>query len=204
MSVRAIGPAAAALAAVLLGGGCLGGLGGDSAPAVRTYALSGPGPAASGRGRGALSIAVEELHADAPYDQRRIVYRASRYRVDYYDDDSWVAAPGVMVADSLRRAYQSSGRFAMVLSEPAADTAAILGGRVVAFDEVDEGARRVAHLAVELELRDAETGRMLWSRRAEERIAMTAATRDALAAALSKAVARLAAATAGEIAAAAH
>ncbi|HKE16592.1 MAG TPA: ABC-type transport auxiliary lipoprotein family protein, partial [Kofleriaceae bacterium] len=186
-------------------GGCLGGLGGESAPAVRTYALSGAGaPAASGRGRGALSIAVEELHADAPYDQRRIVYRASRYRVDYYDDDNWVAAPGVMVADSLRRAYQSSGRFAMVLSEPAADTAAILGGRVVAFDEVDEGARRVAHLAVELELRDAESGRMRWSRRVEERVAMTAPSRDALAAALSRAVAQLAAATAAEIAAAAH
>ncbi len=189
--------------ALALSAGCLGGLGGGPAPVTRYYALT--APAAAAGVPGSPAIAVEELRADAPYDDRRIVYRTGQHRVAYDEDDQWVAAPGSMVADSLRRAYQASGRFGMVLAEPGTDTAAIMGGRVLAFEEVDGGPRpRVAHIVLDLELRDAETGRILWSRRADQRIAVARPTRDALAAALSRALSRIAADTAGEIAAAAR
>jgi hypothetical protein len=93
----------------------------------------------------------------------------------------------------------------MVLAEPGADTAAIMSGRVLAFEEVDRGRqKRVAHIVLDLELRDAETGRILWSRRADQRIAVSRPTRDALAAALSRALSRIAADTASEVAAAAR
>jgi ABC-type uncharacterized transport system auxiliary subunit len=183
--------------------GCLSGLGGGGgAPEPRYYALTAPQATSQGR-QGALSIAVEELRADAPYDERRIVYRLSRHRLAYYEDDQWVAVPGLLVADSLRRAYQASGRFAMVLSEANVDAAAILSGRVLAFEEVMEGRARAGHLSVELALRDAENGRILWTRRLTERVALTRPTRESLAAALSRAVARVAATTADELAAAA-
>jgi ABC-type uncharacterized transport system auxiliary subunit len=189
--------------ALALSAGCLGRLGGGPAPVTRYYALT--APAAAAGVEGSPAIAVEELRADAPYDDRRIVYRTGRHRVAYDEDDQWVAAPGSMVADSLRRAYQASGRFGMVLAEPGTDTAAIMGGRVLAFEEVDRGRQpRVAHIVLDLELRDAETGRILWSRRADQRIEVARPTRDALAAALSRALSRIAAETAGEIAAAAR
>jgi ABC-type uncharacterized transport system auxiliary subunit len=178
--------------------GCLGG--GGSAPAVKYYALSPPGQVT--RGAATTSIAVEELRADAPYDERRIVYRPGPYRVSYYEYDQWAAAPGALVADYLRRAYQASGRFRMVLSEPAADTGAILGGRVLAFEEVDVGRRRQGRITVELELRDAESGRILWTRRAEQTVGLARRSPEALAAALTQGLARIAASTAGEIAAA--
>ena len=66
-----------------------------------------------------------------------------------------------------------------------------------------EGRGRAGHLSLELTLRDAESGRILWSRRLNERIALDRPTRESLAAALSRAVARVAAATADELAAAA-
>lgn len=198
-----IGRGVAWVTALALSAGCLGSLGGGPAPVTRYYALTAPAGAAGVQGSPA--IAVEELRADAPYDDRRIVYRTGQHRVAYDEDDQWVAAPGSMVADSLRRAYQASGRFGMVLAEPGTDTAAIMGGRVLAFEEVDGGPRpRVAHIVLDLELRDAETGRILWSRRADQRIAVARPTRDALAAALSRALSRIAADTAGEIAAAAR
>jgi ABC-type uncharacterized transport system auxiliary subunit len=183
--------------------GCLSGLGGGGGtPEPRYYALS--APPATGQGqRGTLSIAVEELRADAPYDERRIVYRVSPHRLAYYEDDQWAAAPGLLVADSLRRAYQASGRFAMVLSEANVDATAILSGRVLAFEEVKAGRERAGHLSLELTLRDAESGRILWSRRLSERVALDRPTRESLAAALSRAVARVAATTADELAAAA-
>jgi len=183
--------------------GCLGDLGGGPAPETRYYALS--APAAAAGVSGSPAIAVEELRADAPYDDRRIVYRTGRHRVAYDEDDQWVSAPGALVADSLRRAYQASGRFGMVLAEPGAETAAIMGGRVLAFEEVDRGRQPgIAHVVLDLELRDAETGRILWSRRADQRVAVGRPTRDALAAALSAALARIADSTAAEIAAAAQ
>jgi ABC-type uncharacterized transport system auxiliary subunit len=178
--------------------GCLGG--GGSVPAVHYYALSPPVRVAGGGGGAA--IAVEELRADAPYDERRIVYRPGRYQLAYYEYEQWAAAPGSLVADYLRRAYQASGRFRLVLSEPAAETRAILGGRVLAFEEVDAGPKARGRITIDLELRDAESGRILWTRRAEETISLSRRSPADLAAALSQGLARIAASTAGDIAAA--
>lgn len=95
------------------------------APSINYHALSPPDAVA--RTGVAPAIAVEELRAQAPYDQRRIVYRTSPYQLSYYEYDQWAAAPGVLVAEYLRRAYQASGRFGLVLPQPGTDTTAILG-----------------------------------------------------------------------------
>lgn len=189
---------AAALAALSLSG-CLGGLGGGAAPPpVQYYTLTAPAAAAHGRNQG-MTIAVEELRADAPFDDRRMVHRAGSYRLSYDDDHQWAASPGVLVSDCLRRAYQATGRFGLVLSEASSETTAILGGRLLAFEQLDTrpGTGRIA---LELTLRDAETGRILWTRRTEERIRLERPTPDALAAALSRALGTIAAETAPAVA----
>ncbi|HTE51560.1 MAG TPA: ABC-type transport auxiliary lipoprotein family protein [Kofleriaceae bacterium] len=190
--------------------------GGGSTPQINYYALSPPDTVA--KSGVAPAIAVEELRAQAPYDERRIVYRTSPYQLSYYEYDQWAAAPGVLVADYLRRAYQASGRFGLVLPRPGTDTAAILGGQVLAFEETgrskptEKGASKTdtdaattwkARIVLDLELRDAESGRILWTRRTEQEIALASRKPEALAAALSKALTEIAATTASEVATAA-
>jgi ABC-type uncharacterized transport system auxiliary subunit len=185
-------------AATTLLAGCLGG--GASTP-PRYFALAAPD--AIKRESGAAAIAVEELRVDEPYDDRRIVHRTSDYRLAYDEYDQWAAPPGVLVADYLRRAYQASGRFGMVLAEPGADTRAILGGRILAFEQVQRGPQRgIGRVALDLELRDAESGRILWTQRAEKEIVLTRPSPENLAAALSRALASIAAETAPAVEAA--
>ena len=180
-------------------------------PRINYYALSPPDAVA--RAGVAPAIAVEELRAQAPYDERRIVHRTGPYQLSYHEYDQWAAAPGVLVAEYLRRAYQASGRFGLVLPQAGADTTAILGGQVLAFEELggprDGKAKPTgtapgkARVVLDLELRDAETGRILWTRRAEKELPLTSRDPAALAAALSKALGEIAAATATEVASAA-
>lgn len=183
--------------------------GGGPTPTINYYGLSAPDAVA--RAGVAPAIAVEELRAQAPYDERRIVHRTSPYQLSYYEYDQWAAAPGVLVAEYLRRAYQASGRFGLVLPQPGADTTAILGGQVLAFEQLGApgkakpaaSAPGKARVVLDLELRDAETGRILWTRRAERELALADRTPAALAAALSKALGEIAASTATEVAGAA-
>jgi ABC-type uncharacterized transport system auxiliary subunit len=188
--------------------------GGGPAPAIQYYALSAPDAVA--RTGAAPAIAVEELRAQAPYDERRIVYRTSPYQLSYYEYDQWAADPGVLVAEYLRRAYQASGRFGLVLPQAGADTAAILGGQVLAFEELGSGGAAgasakastpgrtwKARVVLDLELRDAEAGRVLWTQRVERELPLQSRSPEALAAALSKALGEIAATTATDVAAAA-
>lgn len=187
---------------------------GGPAPSISYYALSPPD--AVSRAGVAPAIAVEELRAQAPYDERRIVHRTSPYQLGYYEYDQWAAAPGVLVAEYLRRAYQASGRFGLVQPQASADTTAILGGQVLAFEELrvpgGGGGGKAnpaattphrARVVLDLELRDAETGRILWTRRAEKEIPLASRTPAALAAALSEALSQIASSTATDVAGAA-
>src|SRR5688572_23534301 len=65
-------------------------------PATRYYDLV--PPAARSGGDGPV-IALEALATDDVYDDERIVYRTSRYRLDYYDYHRWSAPPGVMISN---------------------------------------------------------------------------------------------------------
>jgi ABC-type uncharacterized transport system auxiliary subunit len=164
------------------------------APELRHYRLAPPAaePGAR-RSTGGPVLVIEELQVDPAYEDQRIAYRSSRYRIDYYHYHQWSAPPGELVAGYLDRALEASGRFGQVVREPTDQAAAILGGRLIALEEVDlSRSRWIARIQLELRLTDAESGDLLWSGEFEETQPLSRQSPEGLAQALSRALARIA------------
>jgi ABC-type uncharacterized transport system auxiliary subunit len=174
------------LALVLLAGSACGG----RAPETHYYDLASAARRHAGQGP---VLAIEPLEADEPYDDERIVYRENPFRVNYYHYHRWSAAPGALVSRHLERALEASGRFAAVQREDSAGASFVLGGRLLALEEIDVSRQRwVGRVAVELVLRDATSGAVVWTRRFEASEPVSRQTPEGVARALSRALDRLA------------
>lgn len=159
-------------------------------PDTRYYQLAAPAVAATQAGE--ASIAVEPLTAEGAYDDERIVYRVTPYRLDYYNYHRWSSPPGTMLGNYLQDALARSGRFRAVTYEPSESIPLTLGGRVIALEEIDQSKTRwLGHVAVELTLTDTLTNQVLWSRRFDETEPVREQTPEGLARALSAAMARI-------------
>lgn len=170
--------------------GCafLAGCGGKTPP-TRYYDLAAP-PAAVAKG--GPVIVLEQLATDEAYDEERIVYRTSKYRLDYYDYHRWSAPPGVMIGNFLERGLERSGHFGAVTRDVTRDATVVLTGRVVAIEEIDLSKKAwEGHLVLELRLLDTVNGVSLWSEQYEEREPLARQTPDGLAEAISVAMARI-------------
>ena len=175
---------------------------GGAVPDTRYYELA--APAARPAAAGDVTLAIEPLEVDDAYDDERIAYRQSRVRLDYYHYHRWSAPPGVLVANALERSLERSGRFRAVVRDQAG-VRRVLGGRVGAHEEVDVSKKQwVGRIALELHLRDSDTGEVIWSADLEEREPLRAQTPEGLARALSAATTRLAARIAPQLAATAQ
>jgi ABC-type uncharacterized transport system auxiliary subunit len=165
----------AALAAVLLSAGALALGGCGSSPQIRYYqfafreleATESSETVTSGdvdsTERDLPILSIENLTPDSAYNDDRIVYRTSPYRLDYYYYHRWSAPPGVLIADFLRQGFQRTGKFHAVLSGPNPESDAILRGRLVALEEVDTESGWKVRVSIELQLRDTSSNEILWS-----------------------------------------
>jgi uncharacterized lipoprotein YmbA len=165
--------------------------GGKPPPPTRYYQLAPPaeGPSASGQ----AALVVEPLAVASAYDDERMVYRTSPYRLDYYDYHRWTSSPGAMITGYLEQALRKSGRFRSVAAESGEDGAFTLGGRVVAIEEVDSSPTRWSgRVALELSLHDA-TGKLVWSGQFDQTVAMPAQSPEGLARAITAAMQQVAA-----------
>jgi ABC-type uncharacterized transport system auxiliary subunit len=162
---------------------------GGKLPQTRYYQLAAP-PVASAPDAAGAAIAIDPLVADGAYDDERIVYRTGAVRLDYYDYHRWSTAPGAMIGAYLEQALGASGRFHAVARDTTKDTAVVLGGRVTAIEELDDGKTHWSgHLGVELTLTDPRTGEIVWSHAYDERVPLDAQSPEGLARGLSKAMA---------------
>lgn len=169
-------------------------------PATRYYQLA--PPAASPRAAGGSVLAIEPLASVGPYDDERIVYRTDPVRLDYYQYHRWSTTPGSMVGGYLQQALARSGMFRSVVRDTTTDTAAVLGGRVVAIEEVDESQTRwTGHIALELTLADPRSGEILWSQAYDQHEPLDSRTPAGLARAIGVAMQRIVAEAAPAIAA---
>lgn len=151
-------------------------LGCKSTPEVRHYQLnlvesqSNLSGASSGKTSNASAttgkvLGVDMLRAETAYDDMRIVYRKSPYRVDYYHYHRWSAPPSLMLTDVLRDGLSQTGAFGRVTNGYGRDVDAVLRGRVVAIEEVDKSETEwEARVVLDLELEQVTTGEVLWSR----------------------------------------
>jgi ABC-type uncharacterized transport system auxiliary subunit len=162
-------------------------------PETRFYQLAAPtAPTPAPRNPQGVVLAIEPLETDPAYDDERIVYRLTPYRLDYYNYHRWSSAPGSLIADYLERAFERSGNFRSVTREATASSVT-LGGRVVAIEEVDTSKTSwVGRVVVELRLTDTATGEVLWTEQYEEREPLTQQNPEGLAMGLSKALRRIA------------
>jgi ABC-type uncharacterized transport system auxiliary subunit len=137
-------------------------------------------------------LVLESLATDAAYDDERIVYRTTPFRLDYYDYHRWTSTPGVMVGNYLEQALETSGTFRAVVREMTPDAPAVLTGRVLAIEEVDRSRTEwLGRIALELVLSDAHTGALLWTERIEESEPLRQQNPEGLAEALSVAMSRI-------------
>jgi ABC-type uncharacterized transport system auxiliary subunit len=158
-------------------------------PETRYYQLAAPTARAE---PGNLVLVLEPLSTEAAYDDERIVYRTTPYRLDYYQYHRWSAAPGVLVGNYLEQALERTGKFREVLRELVEGAPVVLGGRVVAIEEVDTSKSKwVGRIVIELALRDAKTSATVWSQQFEETEPLPAQTPEGLARALSAAMGRI-------------
>ena len=174
------------LAVAMLCVGC-----GSNGPDTRYYQLAEPRPVPGQKG--AVALVIEPLSTDTAYDDERIVYRVTPYRLDYYNYHHWSSAPGTMISNYLERALEHSGRFSSVTREANPNAAAVLGGRVIAIEEIDQSKTRwVGHITLELTLTDPASGKLMWSEQYDETEPLAAQSPEGLARALSAALDRIA------------
>lgn len=176
-------PAALAVMAAACGG---------SVPATHYYQLAAPAGRVTPATGGSV-LTVEPLASDGAYDDERIVYRVAPVRLDYYQYHHWSTAPGSMISGYLQQALARTGKFRSVVRDTTTDTAVVLGGRVIAIEEVDESRTRWSgHIAIELTLTDPRTGEIVWSHAYDQREPLASQTPEGLARALGIAMDRIA------------
>ncbi|HEV7554268.1 MAG TPA: ABC-type transport auxiliary lipoprotein family protein [Kofleriaceae bacterium] len=162
---------------------------GGKLPETRYYALSAPPTSAD---HGTLDLAVEPLSTEPGYDDERIVYRQSPYRLDYYQYHRWSAAPGVVVGGYLAQGLEATGKFHSVAREPTDKTPLVIGGRVLALEEVDQSATRwLGHIVVELTATDRASGAVVWTQRYDDTEPLATQSPEGLARAISTAMGRI-------------
>ena len=168
-------------------------------PETRFYQLAAPKAAPSDNS--GVSLVIESLDTELAYDDERIVYRLTPYRLDYYNYHRWSAPPGTLVGNYLEQAFEASGRFRAVTREANASAPATLSGRVIAIEEVDKSKTEwLGHVVIELTLTDNATGDVIWSHQYEENEPLPEQKPEGLAMALSKALERIAARALPEVA----
>lgn len=161
-------------------------------PETRFYQLAAPKAAAPDNA--GVALVIETLDTESAYDDERMVYRLTPYRLDYYNYHRWSSAPGALVGNFLEQSFEASGRFRSVTREPNPAAPVTLGGRVIALEEVDKSKTEwIGHVVIELTLTDSSTGDVIWSQQYEENEPLPEQKPEGLAMALSKALGRVAA-----------
>ncbi len=113
-------------------------------------------------------IQVEGLDVDPGYDHLRIVYRISPVQLRHYRFRQWVTKPGRLLTAAVQRYLRVTHRFRLVTVAPQPLPNYILRGRIMALEQVEEGAKRErwsARVALHLRLHRASDNKVVWRMR---------------------------------------
>lgn len=175
------------------------------APVKQTFLLDPPAPAAVAKPQTA-SARVGTVNVAAPFRGKSFVSREGelRYDTDFYNE--FLVPPATMIGELTSRALERAKVFTLVVPiNSSAHTDWLLDGFVSSlYVDAREPARMYAEVAVSYYLfrADGGTGMPVWTRDYRQRVALTATTAPAYAAALNAAFAQVFADLARDLAAA--
>jgi len=107
---------------------------------------------------------VEKFTAETIFDDDRIIYRDSPFEVKYYHYRRWAALPRALVTDAVLQQLRDSTCCREVVALPApGHVDFILAGRVLAFEEWDEGDKWYGRAALMVQVYEPTARRMIWS-----------------------------------------
>lgn len=170
-----------------------------------TYALEYPAPAAADPDRRlAWSLRVDAFDAHPFIGTDRMVYRENAFQIEAYRYQRWLAPPALLVAWQLERDLKSAGFCSAIIgSDSLLQTTHVLEGTVEEFYENDTENGWEAVLAVSLTLasnRSEDAGRrILMQRRYSASLPCRSRTPQAVAEAMSEAMADVSQRALGDI-----
>jgi ABC-type uncharacterized transport system auxiliary subunit len=154
---RSLIPIAALIAGLLAGCG--------AARPSKYYQLTVPGDAAAVTDPKPypVTLLLGPLRASHLYREDHIVYSSSGESMGTYEYQRWAEPPTEMLVDVLLRDLRASGEYQSVqILRSNSHGNYILYGRLYDFKEVS-GSPLVARLTMDLELREAKTGSIVWT-----------------------------------------
>lgn len=136
-----------------------------SIPPTNYYVLGLPreGNAPIGESNSSYTVSIAPFESEPAYMRKKIVWRSESNRMGYYSYEKWGALPAEMFAFRMYERAHGSGLFESVRSEGSRKEADLfIGGRIIAFEELDAADGLYGKVEVEIELSDGE-GKIIWS-----------------------------------------
>ncbi|MCK4763441.1 MAG: membrane integrity-associated transporter subunit PqiC [Candidatus Aminicenantes bacterium] len=116
------------------------------------------------------TIRIEPVAVEDIYNDYRIVYRTSPYRLNYYSYSFWIKKPGKVVRDALYDYFVKTNIFKKVTFEfVEGDPDYTLSARVNILEEYDLKHVWFAHLKMVIEIKDFKSGETLVFHRFDSR-----------------------------------
>ena len=111
------------------------------------------------------TVRVKDFDVSEAYRRNNIVYRQSPYQLHYYNYDLWAVKPEYLVSDMLFRHLTAAKIFSEVRrSMDVEDPDFTINGIIRALEEYDNQDEWYAHLAMNMNLQENKTRKVLWSR----------------------------------------
>ncbi|MCL2284470.1 MAG: PqiC family protein [Fibromonadales bacterium] len=111
------------------------------------------------------TIRVKDFDVAEAYRRNNIVYRQSPYQLHYYNYELWAVKPEYLISDVLFRHLEAAKMFVEVRrSIDVEEPDFTISGTIRALEEYDNQDEWYAHLAINMNLQDNRTKRIVWSR----------------------------------------
>jgi ABC-type uncharacterized transport system auxiliary subunit len=118
-----------------------------------------------------FTVRVKEFDIEDAYARSQIVYRKSPYELQYYFYQLWAVKPKTMITDLVFKHLASSRLVSHVVRRYDEEFAPQyeLSGRIEALEEYDSEKLWFAHMAINISLVRLSDGRVMYSRRFDNR-----------------------------------
>jgi ABC-type uncharacterized transport system auxiliary subunit len=131
---------------------------------IRYYRIDLPATTTAAGTEYPVTLAVGTIDSPPIMKDGRILYQVGSNEIGAYEYHRWVETPDRMVQNSLVRLLRSSGKYPSVdVQRSNARADYIVAGKIYEFSEIDKPEIHT-RVSMEIELRDARTGRTVWSR----------------------------------------